>query len=100
VNARNEAMAHAYRQLCEELSAALYEEDPASMGSAVGAPHDEYDGEAARLASKLRDVRSRDEILSHLRELFGTCSEPLAERVDKALAKFRLRTETARRTTD
>jgi hypothetical protein len=39
VNARNEAMAHAYRQLCEELSAALYEEDPASMGSAVGAPH-------------------------------------------------------------
>lgn len=97
MNARNEALARAYKQLCEELSAALYDEDPASMGSTVGAPHDEYNEEAARLASALRNSRSRDDITLHLREIFGDCSESLAERVDKALAKFRIRSETARR---
>jgi hypothetical protein len=99
VSARNESLSHAYTQLCEELSAALYEEDPASMGSSVGAPLDEYDGEAARLASALRESRSTEEITLHLRDMFGECSESLAERVRKALAKFRMRSETVRRMT-
>lgn len=98
MSARNEALALAYKQLCEELSAALYDEDPASMGSTVGAPRDEYDGEAARLASLLRDSRSRDEVTLHLHKMFGDHSESLVERVDKALAKFRIRSETAKRT--
>jgi hypothetical protein len=98
VKARNEAMARAYKQLLNELSAILYEEDPASMGSTVGAPLDEYDGPAARLAAALHEVRARDEIASRLREMFGDCSESLAERVDRALAKFRMLSETARRT--
>src|SRR6266571_1349841 len=100
MSALNEALSLAYKQLCEELSGALYDEDPASMGSTVGAPRNEYDGEAARLASALRDTRTRNEVALHLYKMFGDCSESLVERVDKALAKFRMRSETARQTSD
>jgi hypothetical protein len=98
MNPRNEALALAYKQLCGDLSKVLYEEDPASVGSAVGAPLDEYEGVAVRLASALRDVHRRDDVASHLRRLVGRSPERLVDRVDKALATFKLRCATAVRT--
>jgi hypothetical protein len=100
VNVRNEALALAYKQLWRELSSALYDEDPIGMGSKAGAPLDEYNGPAARLASALSDVRSREEIASYLQSRFGECSSTLLERVERALAKFRMRSDTAVRTHD
>jgi hypothetical protein len=97
---RNEALGLAYKQLCEELSGALYDEDPAGMGRSAGAPRDEYDGEAARMAAALRGVRSLEEIASRLRSTFGECSPSLLERVERAFAKFRIRSDPAVRTHD
>jgi hypothetical protein len=98
MSASNEALKSAYKELSEELSAILYDEDPAGMGSTVGAPRDEYDGLAARIAVALRGVRSREKVTSYLEESLGKCSTDLVERIDKALAKFRLKTQTAVRT--
>jgi hypothetical protein len=100
MKARNKALALAYKLLCEELSGALYDEDPAGMGSTAGAPLDEYDGVAARIASALPNVRSREEIASHLQSTFWGCSPALLERVEKTLAKFRMKSDTAVRTLD
>src|SRR5438132_6100459 len=95
MNSRNEALTSAYVQLCDELSATLYDEDPSGMGSTAGAPRDEYDGEAARIAAALRNSRSRDEIASHLEKSYGNCSPALIDRVERAIAKFRMKSETA-----
>jgi hypothetical protein len=89
MSARNEALASAYKVLCEELSATLYDEDPAGMGSTVGAPRDEYDGQAARIAAALRSTRSRKDVASYLEKSFSKCSPALIERVERSLAKFR-----------
>jgi hypothetical protein len=98
MSTRNEALASAYKELCEELSATLYDVDPAGMGSTVGAPREEYDGQAARIAAALRGSRSREEIASHLEKSFGECSAALVERVERSLAKSRMKSNTAIRT--
>ena len=87
-------LARAYQQLCDELSRVLYEEDPARMGKSIGAPRDEYDGEAARLATGLRNTTSRDQIEQLLQQVFHTTSTTLVERVERAMTKFRWRTST------
>lgn len=92
---RNEALTRAYEALCQELNIALYEEDPASMGSSVGAPRDEYAAEAARLAATIKSSGSPDEVESHLREMFAATSDALVQRVEQALAKFRMQSREA-----
>lgn len=84
----------AYKTLCAELSEALYEDDPARTGSSVGAAPDQYDREAARLSVDLRSVRTRAEVRWVVRRMFGSCSPALLDRVERALDKFRLATET------
>ena len=85
-------LTRAYQQFCSELSRVLYEEDPARMGTSVGAPHDEYDGEAVRLAAALRDARSDEQVERVLIQAFHGAPARLVERVGRALTKFRWRT--------
>jgi hypothetical protein len=87
-------LALAYERLCDELSRVLYEEDPARIGKSIGAPRDEYNEEAARLATALRTVSSRDEIEQVLQQVFHTKSTALVERVERAMTKFHWRTST------
>lgn len=94
MNRSKKDLARAYEQLCDELRTVLYEEDPARMGKSIGAPRDEYDGEAVRLATALRNTRSRDQIEQLLRQIFHTTSTTLVERVERAMTKFRWRTST------
>lgn len=95
MTARNQALTPAYKELCKELSASLYNEDPAGMGTTVGAPGDEYDGEAARIAAALRNIRSREEIGAYLKQTYGKCSGALIDQVEGALIRFRTKSETA-----
>lgn len=90
MKATHETLTRAYEALCEELNTALYEEDPASMGSNVGAPRDEYAAEAARLAVNVRSSSSRADVERELLKMFGVAPSPLLERVEKALAKFKM----------
>lgn len=91
MKSREETLRSAYIEFCRELSKLLYEEDPAMMGRTVGAPPDEYDSEAARLASSLRDAQTRDQVSLRLQEMFGPISDAVVTRVDDALAVFRRR---------
>lgn len=95
---RNDALVAAYERFHRELSNVLYECDPASMGSSIAAPRDEYDMEAARLAAALNSVKDEREICALLLKSFGVCNQPLLEGVEKALRRFKLDTETAKRT--
>jgi hypothetical protein len=98
MSAQKDAMLAAYKQFHKELSEALYDEDPGGMGSSVGAPMDEYDGEAAKLAASLRDSSQLSDVATHLRQSFGCAPTALVQRVSKALTMFNLKCETARRT--
>jgi hypothetical protein len=97
VKASDLELRRAYEQLCDDLSKTLYEEDPAAMGSSVSAPHDEYDEEAIRLAVALKNTGSRGEIAQQLIDVFSVAPDALVERVADAVAKFRMRCETARK---
>lgn len=98
MKSRNEALSAAYKRFHRELSSLLYEIDPASMGASIGAPKNEYDGMAARLAAVLRDIQDDTAIDTLLFEALGVRDEALVAGVAKALRRFRLDTQTATRT--
>jgi hypothetical protein len=98
LKADNQALASAYKEFCAELSATLYDEDPAGMGSTSGAPRNEYDGVAQKIAASLRDIRSREEITPCLEKFFDAWTPSLVDRIERALAKFRLKVRTAIKT--
>ncbi len=50
---RTRALSRAYQDFNRRLMTILYEEDPAGVGSSVGAPEDEYAAEAAELVVRL-----------------------------------------------
>lgn len=91
---RTKLLTSAYREFKEALSRALYEEDPAGMGASVGAPLDEYDAEAARLAVALRNCVSRKDVAEALTTMFGSAPVPLIERVFAAMLRFRADSDT------
>jgi hypothetical protein len=85
---REAAMASAYKSFCRELSTHLYDEDPAGIGSSIGAPADEYDSLATRLAVSLRNATAEAEIRSCIEELLGSSSERLVDLVAKSIEAF------------
>jgi hypothetical protein len=95
---RKEALAAAYERFHGELSSLLYEIDPASMGASIGAPKDEYDGMAARLAAALKDLKHDTEVDALLFQILGVRDQTLVAGVAKALRRFKLDAETAIRT--
>jgi hypothetical protein len=94
---RQKALSLAYEQFRAELSAILYHEDPVSIGDAIGAPQDEYDAEAARLAAAIRSMRTRTEVAEQLHHMFGTTTDILSDKVYRAVRKFQIRAETDQR---
>jgi hypothetical protein len=88
VNDRQQALAHAYQALREELATILYEEDPGTMGSHVGAPPDEYAEEAGRLSTMLKGSTSEGETGRVLRGMFTSPSPRLVSRVHEAWGHF------------
>ena len=85
-------LVQAYRALCNELSGILYEEDPAGIGKSIGTPDDEYDSEAADLASALKDATSREQIERVVLQTFRATSPALVARVERAVTQFRMKT--------
>ena len=88
MNGRQQALAHAYQALREELGTILYEEDPGEMGSHVGAPPDEYAEEAGRLGTLLKEATSEEETGHVLRRMFTSPSPRLVSRVHEAWVRF------------
>ena len=86
---RTKTLRMAYRALIEDLSRALYEEDPAGMGASAGAPLDEYDDAAARVAVALRNCESRTDVAAALTAMFGSAPDPLVDRVLAAQMRFK-----------
>ena len=68
---RERQLSDAYGQLHREITTALYNANPESMGRSVGAPEDEYSGVATMLCSRLRGATSRDDVRRVLETIFG-----------------------------
>lgn len=83
-----DARSHSWEELREELSRALYEYDPESMGSSVGAPDDEYDEGATQLIRDLRRWRSTGLVAQVVRDLWPEASDDLVAAVDQAWHRY------------
>jgi hypothetical protein len=87
---RKHTMKAAWHDLHRELSAILYEEDPALVGSKMGSPPDEYDGEAVDLIARLSADGDVDRAVT---SLFGSVDQRLRDRVQVAWKKYEGRAE-------
>ena len=72
---RKQLLSQAYEELHARLSAILYEEDPLCVGTSVGFPFAEYNGETARLAASLRQTNG--DTRKALLRVFGEGEEAL-----------------------
>lgn len=83
-----DACSHAWEELRDELSRALYEYDPESMGSSVGAPDDEYEEGATDLIRGLRQRRSTGLVAEVVRDLWPEAGNDLIAAVEQAWHRY------------
>src|SRR3712207_3896932 len=79
-------MSKAYLALHQEISEALYEEDPEGFGASIESPRDEYDGEAAGLIASLRQLNG--DVQAALAQNFSHVPDPLIGRVERAWREY------------
>jgi hypothetical protein len=83
---RQRLMKVAWLDLHRELMAILYHEDPNAIGSKVGSPLDEYDGEAVDLIASLRAADGDVDRVVY--SAFPTAEPSLLERVRRAWQRY------------
>jgi hypothetical protein len=84
-------------ELHDELSRGLYEHDPESMGSSVGAPDNEYDDDAIELIRGLAQRRSTGSVTGVVRDLWPEAGDDLVASAEQAWRRYVDRTGDDRR---
>lgn len=90
---RQRVLTEAYAVFCKRVSVALYEHDPDGMGSTVAAPEDEYDGEAARLASSFRAANGEKSARDLVATMYSNASDALVSEIALAWDEFKATTQ-------